>query len=417
LPYAGSQRNAEFHALFPNIPVEESLVDDLACGFHSNIMVQGRLYFTPRHICFYSSLWGTIDNKVIAPWRNVTAIEKRMQAIFFSNAIEIKKTDGEWFLGSFVRRDAAYDLLVKVWENSKTLSPMESACDSPTEKGAETIQEAKCACAEHNFATSMAFTYCAPVAEVSDVLFGKASDKYLEDFYLNVRKNREFRVEKPYASTPPSVGMERNLHWIVPLSGPIGPKQTRNLVTETVVEYSPDVVVVKSAGTNPDVPSGDAFALHTRICLTSLGPTRTRVRIGAKIVWSKSSWVKGLVESSAIEGVRTTWTMMDKQLLERFPPKEGQPDEGHVDVSSDDSSALSKVTVAMESLSATTHSLQDRVTGFIGGFSSQDVLGPVLEMHPKTALVGLWMAGMWFMVWRVWTLLSQLVALHSTRQS
>jgi hypothetical protein len=402
LPYAGTRRNAEFHALFPSLSTDELLVDDVACGYHSTIMVQGKLFMTPVHLCFHSSLWGATENKVICKWKDVKGLEKKYQGYFFANAIEIQRDPEPWFLGSFVRRDATYDLLMRVWESSKTESPTIDQVDEKV-----LVPESQCCCIEHEFQTLLSFTYSTPLNSIFSLLFGPESVDYLNDFFTNTRKYRDFKLEKQWdgAEAFPAElkeGMERNLYWIVPLNGPIGPKQTRNLVTETLVSYKlgkdgPNSTVVTIEGTNPDVPSGDAFSLVTRVCLTKLANNKgTRVKVGAKVVWTKSSWIKKLIESNALDGVKESWSILDRQIREKFPQTVPPEAEETSEEKEETPLTLSKVSNGVATASSTMGMILDFLKDLFEG------------ADPMRVAAGVWMTTMWMMVYRIWGLTAQM---------
>ncbi|KAJ1678138.1 hypothetical protein EV182_004693, partial [Spiromyces aspiralis] len=56
------KRNADFHMLFRELPINELLIDDYGCALQRDILVQGRLYLTENHVCFYSNIFGWVTN-------------------------------------------------------------------------------------------------------------------------------------------------------------------------------------------------------------------------------------------------------------------------------------------------------------------------------------------------------------------
>ncbi|RKP07592.1 GRAM domain-containing protein, partial [Thamnocephalis sphaerospora] len=109
------KRNLDFHALFPKVPMGEILVDDYNCAMQKEILMQGRLYISERHICFYSNIFGWVANLVI-PFSSVLAIEKRTTAYVIPNAINLVSSKGRFFFSSFLFRDSAYMNLVDTWK-------------------------------------------------------------------------------------------------------------------------------------------------------------------------------------------------------------------------------------------------------------------------------------------------------------
>ena len=48
-----------------NLPLSELLIEDYACALYSTILLQGRLYIFPRHVCFACDLLGNVRSLVI----------------------------------------------------------------------------------------------------------------------------------------------------------------------------------------------------------------------------------------------------------------------------------------------------------------------------------------------------------------
>ncbi|KAI9502521.1 hypothetical protein BX070DRAFT_226305 [Coemansia spiralis] len=112
------KRNADFHMLFRNIPINELLIDDYGCALQRDILVQGRLYLTENYVCFYSNIFGWVTNLIIV-FDEIVSIEKKMTALIIPNAIQISTLHAKHFFGSFIYRDSAYNQLYDLWAKSK----------------------------------------------------------------------------------------------------------------------------------------------------------------------------------------------------------------------------------------------------------------------------------------------------------
>ncbi|KAJ2715999.1 hypothetical protein H4R19_000893 [Coemansia spiralis] len=108
------KRNADFHALFRSIPINELLIDDYRCALQRDILVQGRLYLTENYVCFYSNIFGWVTSVVIA-FDEIVSLEKRMTALIIPNAIQVSTLHAKHFFGSFIYRDSAYNQLYDLW--------------------------------------------------------------------------------------------------------------------------------------------------------------------------------------------------------------------------------------------------------------------------------------------------------------
>ena len=91
----------------------------------------------------------------------------------------------------------------------------------------------------------------------------------------------------------------RSVSFIKPLNAPIGPKQTKCIVTETLDNYDLEKAVNLSVSTqNPDVPSGNIFIVKTKYCLSWAENNGTRVQVNCMVEWTGKSWLKGNVPAA-----------------------------------------------------------------------------------------------------------------------
>lgn len=93
------------------------LLADFSCAFVSDILLQGFLYITKRHIAFYSNVFGYIT-KLLIPIPNVTRISKEKTVKIIPNAIAVATGDERHVFSSFLSREAAYQLMVGVWKEA-----------------------------------------------------------------------------------------------------------------------------------------------------------------------------------------------------------------------------------------------------------------------------------------------------------
>ena len=104
--------------------IEEELIESFACAMNLKILLQGTLYLTSSYYCFHSffnhkTIIGS-ETKIKIPISNVKLIEKRKNVLIFDNSINIVMEDeSEFFLTSFLHRDHAFDLLMKLFREEK----------------------------------------------------------------------------------------------------------------------------------------------------------------------------------------------------------------------------------------------------------------------------------------------------------
>ncbi|KAM3071733.1 hypothetical protein ACMFMG_009604 [Clarireedia jacksonii] len=141
----------------------------------------------------------------------------------------------------------------------------------------------------------------APLGKVYNLMFGPASLTWMRNWLTNDQKCLEFTMEE---KVPLNLENKvRNYSYIKPLSGAIGPKQTKCVCTETLdfMDLEKSISVTISTAT-PDVPSGNVFSTKTKYCLSWGENNGTRLQMSCAIEWTGKSWLKGPIEKGANDG-------------------------------------------------------------------------------------------------------------------
>lgn len=133
----------------------------------------------------------------------------------------------------------------------------------------------------------------APLGKVYNMLFGPASGVFLKQFLSEDQKVLELNFEDDKKGLSLE-SKSRGYNYIKPLSGAIGPKQTKCITTENLEFFDLEkAVLVHMTTQTPDVPSGNVFSVKTRYLLT-WGPNNgTRFLMSCFIEWTGKSWIKG----------------------------------------------------------------------------------------------------------------------------
>lgn len=142
-------------------------------------------------------------------------------------------------------------------------------------------------------------TFNAPLGVIYNILFGKDSLKYIK--ILETQKNFDIlEVDITELSTK---ARERHYTYIKPLSGPIGPKQTKCIIVDKLIEFQVEkYILVEEITSTPDVPSGNSFQVKTKIFLHWAKANTTRLYVVTLVEWSAKSWIKGAIEKGSIDG-------------------------------------------------------------------------------------------------------------------
>ncbi|KAG7862625.1 hypothetical protein KL919_001755 [Ogataea angusta] len=370
--YASLTRNVEFHELFKNIPDNERLLDDFSCALSREILLQGRLYVSEHYLCFNSNLLGWVTSLVISH-DEVVHFERKSTAGLFPNGIVIETRDGKHTFASFISRDSTLNFLETVWsksvalskaknEQSRALDLIESNLPAPAvqqlseddvftidENGplmdGETEEEVAASpvyrnegpdkhspteCSyepeAHGESIILDKVFAAPMGVVFNVLFGEKITFHRHIMELSDGYN--FSDYGPFRENE-NEELVRKFEYEKKLNNSIGPKSAKVEASELIQhkDFNGYVEVVSTTCT-PNVPSGTAFHVVTRYIFTWAEESQTRLKISYKIVWTGSSWIKGVIEKSTKSGQQKSADLIGEELDKILPEVQtGRPAE------------------------------------------------------------------------------------------
>ncbi|KAG2226936.1 hypothetical protein INT45_010215 [Circinella minor] len=129
---------------------------------------------------------------------------------------------------------------------------------------------------------------------------------YNSDFikkFLTEQKCTDININSWHDSDADNILSVREMSYIKPLNGSIGPKSTKCLLREEILHRDlEDFVTQVTTTQTPDVPSGGSFSIKTRTCLMWAGKDRVRMLVTVLVDFTKSSWLKSTIESASISG-------------------------------------------------------------------------------------------------------------------
>ncbi|GMG21598.1 unnamed protein product [Ambrosiozyma monospora] len=154
----------------------------------------------------------------------------------------------------------------------------------------------------------------APLGVVFSLLFGQ--DTSFMKSIAAAQKNFDISPIPAFSSGSPS---SRTYTYIKPLNAPVGPKQTKCIVLETLERknFDKNVLVIQVTET-PDVPAGGSFRVKTKILLSWAPNNLTKIYVATNVVWSAKSWIKGAVEKGSISGQKESVGIMIDELKKKI---------------------------------------------------------------------------------------------------
>lgn len=142
-------------------------------------------------------------------------------------------------------------------------------------------------------------TFLAPLGVIFLLLFGDDTSYYIK--ILKAQKN--FSISESAIKGLSQSKKERKYDYIKPLGGPIGPKQTKCLITDKLIDYDIDnKILVEQWTSTPDVPSGNSFQVKTRLFFSWANDNSTKMYVLTSVEWTGKSWIKSAVEKGSIDG-------------------------------------------------------------------------------------------------------------------
>ncbi|ORY74070.1 hypothetical protein BCR35DRAFT_306864 [Leucosporidium creatinivorum] len=378
-----STSHAKFHSMFTGtIPEEEELIEDYRCALQRDILVQGRLFVTERHLAFRANIFGW-ETSLAIPWSEVTTIEKRMTAKVIPNAIEVSTLHSRHIFASLLNRDAAYELLVATWRwNHPEEQRVRDRSDSlSTAFTNDRNQDARSEISfegddgqkkKHRFSSAIAGvgnklkairsrdghgsgggdgkTEAEKVKEEAlqgelghdpteydgeeyanvalDVVLPTSPEKayklffkdeaFLRPFFEETEGLKEVNIGE-WESTEGDLE-KREMDYIKPLNSSIGPKQTKCLIADENEKVDPETYISNETITRtPDVPSGNDFSVKTKSVFTWSAQGGCHVKVTTEVAWTKvNRMLKGIIERSCIDGQKTYHSDLEKAAREHI---------------------------------------------------------------------------------------------------
>ncbi|WWC85880.1 uncharacterized protein L201_000747 [Kwoniella dendrophila CBS 6074] len=362
---ASNRRNTDFHALFPSIDEGDYLIEDYGCALSKDILLQGRLYVSENHLCFHANILGWVTDVVVA-FADIKTIEKKMTALVIPNAIQVSTGSAKYTFASLIARDSTYDVMMNIWrlcnpnavmssvslgntnnQSSRPGSVVGDDADTAVAGGAsggaaggasKGHGPTQCACGKegkHYNETALQTTFHSTPEKIYELMFNSG---WFKNFLSENQKLRDIESSEWKPISPSNTLLTRSTSYIKPLNGSIGPKQTKCHITDEHEHLVfDDYISLITTTRTPDVPSGGVFSVKTRTCLMWAGRNSTKVIVTTTVEWTGKSWVKGIIEKSAIEGQKTYHDDLEKgmrEYIKEHPSEfvgEGGVDEGELE--------------------------------------------------------------------------------------
>ncbi|KAH7922680.1 hypothetical protein BV22DRAFT_1016867 [Leucogyrophana mollusca] len=262
-----------------------------------------------------------------------------MTAFVIPNAIQITTRQAKYTFASFLSRDTTYDVIANIWRlarpedslevgtadsrntSSQNVTSTNGSSVPSTKEGAPSVASGMvnkvthCACSKsggHLNEIALETVLPGTPDKIYNLMFASG---FIKDFMRVDQKLIDVQISDWSPTAEGSKLLTRNMSYIKPLNNSVGPKQTKcEIHDENVFCDFDDHVVMLTTTRTPDVPSGGVFAVKTRTCLMWASTISTRVIVTTQVDWTGRSFIKGLIEKSAIEGQKVYHSDLDKAM-------------------------------------------------------------------------------------------------------
>ncbi|KZV62799.1 hypothetical protein PENSPDRAFT_758451 [Peniophora sp. CONT] len=326
---ASNKRNYDFHELFPSVPEGDYLIEDYGCALQRDILIQGRLYISEHHICFHANIFGWVTD-VIIPIAEIESVEKRMTAFVIPNALLVSTRTAKYAFASFLARDTVYDVIDNIRKLERpdpdapptgeghdliltSGTPLPGGTPGAAAAAVQAHKPTQCACGrdgQHYTETALESVLPGTPETIYNLMFASA---FMKDFQRNDQKLEDIQISDWVPGENNS--LSRNMSYIKPLNGSIGPRSTKcEIRDETVHSDFDDYACTLTTTRTPDVPSGNVFSVKTRTCIMWASAVTSRIIVTSQVEWTGRSFIKGIIERSCIEGQKTYHADLDKAM-------------------------------------------------------------------------------------------------------
>ncbi|KAG6884689.1 hypothetical protein C0993_008940 [Termitomyces sp. T159_Od127] len=252
-----------------------------------------------------------------------------MTAFVIPNGIQVTTRQNKYTFASFLSRDTTFDVIHNIWklerpDDASISSAGPGSIDAPDMQPSVGDQEGNniplrkattCVCGKegkHLTETALDVVVPGTPEKIYSLIFASG---FMKDFMSVNQKLMDIQISDWTPTAPSSKLLARNMSYIKPLNGSLGPKQTKCEIRDEMLycDFDDHVILLTTTRT-PEVPSGSVFAVKTRTCIMWAGPVSTRIVVTTEVEWTGRSFIKGIIERSAIDGQKVYHGELEKSM-------------------------------------------------------------------------------------------------------
>jgi hypothetical protein len=333
------KKNRELREVFKNFPQEDQYVDSFTASLLRESLIQGRLYLTQFHICFFSNILSLLTTVVI-PFQDIKSIQRKSEVKDGIIVITTKDANYEFKFNpkNETRAFGAMNSILWSAQGEKSLSLQElfdqvyntygekededqagSVSGSPSKPigNQKSDSPLKNQVSDASVPEDVILPNSEFIADTEhyermevNIILNCSAKKLFQvlydsgDFILSVHNARGDKdtVVTPWSKDDPP---KREVKWTFGVNHPMVKAKTAECIeTNSLVKKQEHVCyIVDASSRTPAMPYGDSFATNTKFCITFVSEKTSRLQVSIGVTWFKNPLVKSIIKSEAMKGL------------------------------------------------------------------------------------------------------------------
>ncbi|KAI3660568.1 hypothetical protein MP638_000108 [Amoeboaphelidium occidentale] len=333
------KKNRELREVFKNFPQEDQYVDSFTASLLRESLIQGRLYLTQFHICFFSNILSLLTTVVIA-FQDIKSIQRKSEVKDGIIVITTKDANYEFKFNpkNETRAFGAMNSILWSAQGEKSLSLQElfdqvyntygekededqavSVSGSPSKPigNQKSDSPLKNQISDASVPEDVILPNSEFIADTEhyermevNIILNCSAKKLFQvlyesgDFILSVHNARGDKdtVVTPWSKDDPP---QREVKWTFGVNHPMVKAKTAECIEKNSLVKKQEHLcyIVDASSRTPAMPYGDSFATNTKFCITFVSEKTSRLQVSIGVTWFKNPLVKSIIKSEAMKGL------------------------------------------------------------------------------------------------------------------
>ncbi|CAE6475516.1 unnamed protein product [Rhizoctonia solani] len=287
---ANSERNAEFHEIFSNLPLGDCLIEDYRCSSELHSFINGRLFISENHICFYANNLGQ-GTRLIIPFHEVTDLDDD----FSLNNIRISTRNRRYIFALFLSRNTTYKAIQNTWQHWR-LKPTGCACGKEGKHFKEPIIDT---------------TIPGAPKSIYNLMF---TGGFLEEFMAKEQKLTDIQISDWYPEPSGSGLLARGMTYTRPHSIWDDFISNKWELKDETLHIDDDYVSVLTTTPILETRNWDTYTVKTRVCIMRARGAASRLVVTTEIKCSGEHLLSPFIQELIVDDQRMHYVNLERAI-------------------------------------------------------------------------------------------------------